>query len=177
MNRIVLVYIAMSLDGFIAGKNDDMTFLDSVKVEGEDYGYEEFINSVDTIIMGRKTYNWVMNQVSEFPNSDKKVFIITHFEEPADGQIQFYTSSLTELVRTLKLQIGKNIFVDGGAQIINQLLAENLIDEFIISVVPVLLGGGTKLFANNIGQMNFECVDAKLFPSGLVKLHYRKSKV
>ncbi len=177
MHRKVKVYIAMSLDGFIAGKNGDMTFLDSVKVEGEDYGYKQFIDSVDTIIVGRKTYDWVMTQVSEFPNLDKNVFVITHFERPAEGSIQFYTSNLIELVRSLKSQKGKNIFVDGGAQIINQLMAENLIDEFIISIVPVLLGEGTKLFASNTAILNLACIDTKFFPSGLVQQHYINSKV
>ncbi|MEI7504924.1 MAG: dihydrofolate reductase, partial [Paludibacter sp.] len=70
-NRKVILYIAMSLDGYIAKPNDDLSFLSMVQQEGEDYGYTDFVNTVDTVIMGRKTYDWVMTQVPEFPHNDK----------------------------------------------------------------------------------------------------------
>ena len=146
MNRKVILYIAASLDGFIAKPDDDLSFLSIVQQEGEDYGYAEFIKSVDTVVIGRKTYDWVMTQVSLFPHADKNSFVITRTARPAIGKTQFYTGNLKNLVSDLKKEQGKNIFVDGGAEIVHQLLMDNLVDEFIISIIPVFLGNGIRLF-------------------------------
>ena len=88
----------------------------------------------------------------------------------------FYTGNLTELVHQLKAGVGKNIYCDGGAEIINELLNEDLIDEFIISVVPVLVGNGTRLFKDNRPEQKLELVDTKTFDTGLVQLHYKRGK-
>lgn len=170
--RKVVVYIAASVDGFIAGKNGDMTFLDPVQQAGEDYGYVDFIHSVDTVVMGRKTYDWVMGQVPEFPHADKETFIITHHRQPSQGKVRFHTGPLKELVQTLKTQSGGNIFVDGGAEIVNQLLKEGLVDELILSVIPVLLGDGVRLFHSGLPEQALRLVSSKAYEKGLVQLHF-----
>ncbi len=172
--RKLILYIATSLDGYIAKPNDDLSFLNRVQKEGEDYGYYNFISSVDTIIMGRKTYDWVMKQVDKFPHSDKETFIITRTVRPKKDSITFYTEKLSDLVIELKKRGGKNIFCDGGAQVVHELLKEGLIDEYIISVIPVLLGSGTPLFKENRPEQDLELVSAKHFETGLVQLHYKK---
>ena len=96
MSRKVVLYIATSLDGYIAKPNDDLSFLDMVQKEGEDYGYFDFINAVDTVIVGRKTYDWVMKQVPEFPHADKNTFIITRTARPSIGKTHFYTGDLKD---------------------------------------------------------------------------------
>ena len=98
----------MSLDGYIAQPNDDLSFLSTVAKEGEDYGYTDFISSVDTVIVGRKTYEWVMNQVGEFPHADKNAYVITRTARPTIGKTVFYTGNLTELVNKLQ-KAGTNI--------------------------------------------------------------------
>lgn len=80
----------MSLDGYIAKHNDDLSFLSIVQEDGEDYGYSDFIKSVDTVILGRKTYDWVMKQVSKFPHSDKETYVITRTSKPDIGKTRFY---------------------------------------------------------------------------------------
>lgn len=87
------VYIATSLDGYIAKPNDDLDFLKIVEKEGEDYGYAEFSASIDTIILGRKTYDWVLNAIgsSHYDNGDKNVYVITRTERPSIGKTTFYT--------------------------------------------------------------------------------------
>jgi len=120
MNRKVILYIATSLDGYIAKPNDDLIFLSIVQQDGEDYGYADFIKSVDTVILGRKTYDWVMTRVSEFPHADKNSFIITRTAKPSIGKTNFYTGKLRDLVLRLKSEQGKNIFIDGGAEIGNK---------------------------------------------------------
>jgi len=173
MERKIILYIASSLDGYIAKPNNDLSFLSIVQQEGEDYGYAEFVKTIDTVILGRKTYDWIMTQVSEFPHADKTTYIITRTERPGVGKTNFYTGNLKDLVLYLKSGKGKNIFIDGGAEIINQLLKENLIDEFIISIIPVLLGNGTKLFNDRRPEQKLELISTKQFKKGLVQLHYK----
>jgi dihydrofolate reductase len=173
--RKVIVYIAASVDGYIAGPNGDMSFLDVVLAEGEDYGYFDFINSVDTVVQGRKTYDWVMEQVPEFAHEGKETYIMTRTERPRKGNVRFYTGDLGELVSNLKNGAGKNIFVDGGAEIVHQLLMKGLVDELIVSFIPVLLGGGVRLFQEGLPQQNLKLLSSKEFEKGLVQLHYQLS--
>ncbi|MBN8692362.1 MAG: dihydrofolate reductase [Bacteroidetes bacterium] len=170
--RKVILYIAMSLDGYIAKPNDDLSFLDIVQKEGEDYGYFDFIKSVDTVIIGRKTYDWVMKQVTEFPHADKPTYIITRHSKPSEGNLHYYNGSLKELITKLKSEKGKTIFCDGGSQVVNALLKEKLIDEMIISIIPVMVGNGTRLFENERPEQELHLVSSKSFEKGLVQLHY-----
>jgi dihydrofolate reductase len=174
MTREVVLYIAQSLDGYIAQENDDLSFLSMVAQEGEDYGYADFYQSVDTIILGRKTYDWVMTQVEEFPHADKKTFVLTRQTKPSIGEVQFYNGDLKALVNSLKQEKGGTIFIDGGAEVVNALLKEHLIDRFIISVIPVLLGGGVRLFYDKYPMQDLALLTARSYPKGLVQLHYKR---
>lgn len=165
----------MSLDGYIAQPNDDLSFLSTVAKEGEDYGYTDFISSVDTVIVGRKTYEWVMNQVGEFPHTDKNAYVITRTARPAIGKTVFYTGDLTELVNKLKAENGKNIYCDGGAEVVNELLKKDLLDEIIISVIPILVGNGTRLFKDSRPEQKLKLVNVKTFDTGLTQLHYKRT--
>lgn len=174
-DRKVILFIAMSLDGFIAQENDDLRFLSIVEREGEDYGYYNFIKSVDTVIMGRKTYDWLMTQVSVFPHADKTSYIITRNSRPSIANTPFYSGNLKELIKKLKTEKGLNIFVDGGAEIVNLMLKNNLIDEIQVSIIPIVLGGGVRLFNKGFSEQRLNLVQSKTFESGLVQLHYRIS--
>lgn len=170
--RKVILYIAMSLDGYIAKPGDDLSFLSIVEQEGEDYGYGNFISTVDTVIMGRKTFDWVLSQVRDFPHKDKQTFVITRAPGPSNGNTSFYNGNPNELVMKLKQQDGKNIFIDGGAEVVNELLRDELIDEFYISVIPVLLGEGTRLFKDGRPEQRLSLIDSKYFDTGLVQMYY-----
>jgi len=172
--RKVILYIASSLDGYIAKPNDDLSFLSVVQKEGEDYGYADFIKTVDTVILGRRTYEWVMKEVGEFPHADKESYVITRTGRPSIGKTHFYSGDLKELVMRLKAKQGKNIFIDGGAEIVNELLKLNLIDEIIISVIPIMVGNGTRLFKDGRPEQLLELVSTKQFETGLVQLHYKR---
>ena len=174
--RKISLFIAMSLDGYIAKPNDDLSFLKLVEKKGEDYGYAEFTSKIDTIIIGRKTYNYVVKEigVSHYDNGQRDVYVITRTERPKVGRTTFYTGNLTELIDRLKSESGKNIYCDGGAEVINELLKYNLIDEFIISVIPILLGNGTRLFKDGRPEQILEFITAKTFETGLTQLHYKR---
>lgn len=176
--RKLSLFIATSLDGYIAKPNDDLSFLKLIEKEGEDYGYAEFTSTIDTIIIGRKTFDYVLKEIgaSHYDNGERDVYVITRTERPSMGKVQFYTGNLTELVQRLKSQNRKNIYCDGGAEIINELLKNDLIDEFIISVIPVLVGSGTRLFKDGRPEQQLELVLTKTFDTGLIQLHYKRKK-
>lgn len=175
-NRNLILYIACSLDGYIAKPNDNLDFLNIVQREGEDYGYGEFIASVDTVILGRKTYDWVVGHGYGFPHADKESYIITRQAKPREGNLIFYNGDLRKLVFDLKSKSGKNIFCDGGAEIVNLLLKDKLFDELIISIIPILVGDGVSLFKDNRPEQEVELISTRKFDSGLVQLHYRIKK-
>ncbi|MBF9255030.1 dihydrofolate reductase [Pontibacter sp. 172403-2] len=174
--RKLSIFIATSLDGYIAKPNDDLSFLKLMEKEGEDYGYKEFTDTIDTIILGRKTYDWVTKEIgpSHYDNGERNVYVITRKDRPGVGKTQFYTGDIYELVQQLKSENGKNIYCDGGAEIINELLKNDLIDEFIISVIPILVGNGTRLFKDGRPEQLLELVQAKTFDTGLTQLHYKR---
>lgn len=173
VKRKVVLYIAMSLDGYIAKPKDDLSFLSLVERDNEDYGYAEFLNTIDTVILGRRTYEWVLNKIHTNPHADKTMYVYTRTETPNEGKTIFYTGDLTHLIRQLQAEKGKNIFIDGGAELVNKLLTLQLIDEFIISIIPIFLGNGIRLFEDKQPEKILELVNSKPFASGLVQLHYR----
>jgi dihydrofolate reductase len=173
--RKVILYIAMSLDGYIASSNDDIGFLSSVERVGEDYGYGDFIKDIDTVVLGNRTYKKVLSMGYEFPHTDKETFVVTRTERPAQGNVSYYSGPLNTLIMNLKLKEGKQIFVDGGAYVVNELLRDDLIDEFYISIIPILLGDGIALFKPQRPKTTLTFVDAKTFESGLVQLHYQRN--
>ncbi len=177
--RKLSIFIATSLDGYIAKPNDDLSFLKLVEKEGEDYGYAAFTSTIDTLIIGRKTYDYVLKEIgaAHYDNGQRDVYVITRTERPKAGRTTFYTGNLTELVKRLKTEQGKNIYCDGGAEIINELLNNDLIDELIISIVPILVGDGIKLFKDGRPEQHLKLLHTKTFDTGLIQLHYiRKNR-
>jgi dihydrofolate reductase len=149
-----------------------------VEKEGEDYGYAKFTSTIDTIIIGRKTYDFVLKEIgiSHYDNGERDIYVITTNERPSVGKIKFFTGNLTELMHRLKSEDGKNIYCDGGAEVVNQLLKDDLIDELIISIIPILLGNGTRLFKDGRPEQMLEFVSSKTFDTGLAQLHYKRKK-
>jgi len=176
MSRKVILYISASLDGFIAKPNDDLSFLDIVSKEGEDYGYQTFLDQIDTVILGRKTYDWVLAQMGSFHHADKESYVITRSAKPTAGNTHFYTGDLAELIGDLKQKPGQHIFCDGGAQLANELLKKDLIDEIILSTIPILLGQGTRLFQEGIGERPLQLIGHKAFEKGLIQSHFKLIK-
>ena len=163
----------MSLDGYIAKPDGDISFLSPVEQQGQDYGYSDFIKTVDTIIVGRKTYDKALSMGYQYPPADKELYIISGTHHPNSGSLKYYSGPLNELVMKLKSLPGKNIYCDGGSVIVNELLRNNLIDEFIISIIPVILGNGIELFTRELPELKIELVDCKRFETGLIQLHYK----
>jgi dihydrofolate reductase len=141
-NRKLILYISMSLDGFIATKENDISWLSMVEVEGEDYGYNAFNDSVDTYIVGRITYDTVLSLTGGiFPPADQhKCYVLTRQERVPKNGVTFYNGDVVELIFKLKKEGGKKIYCDGGGEVVKLLMDNNQIDEYIISIVPIVLG-------------------------------------
>ena len=105
---------------------------------------------------------------------DKEVFVISKSDKPKNGNTIFYSGNLPDLISKLKNSSDKNIFIDGGAQLVNNLMKLDLIDEFIISIIPIFLGKGIRLFNEGIPERQLKLVSSKSFESGLVQIHYSK---
>lgn len=171
-----ILYIASSLDGYIAGENEDLSFLNSVEKKGEDYGYSAFMETIDTVIMGKTTYDWIIRNAPEYQHENKETYIITHrplsdSDNERNKHLKSFSGDIASLVSKLKSE-GKSLFIEGGSQIILQLMKEKLIDEYYIAIIPVLLGGGTLLFSPGFPVLYISLVDVKSYETGLVHLHY-----
>ncbi len=164
----------MSLDGYIARPDDDISWLEAVEKEGEDYGYSKFTAKVDTVILGRRTYEKVLSMGIGFPHANKECYIITRKPQAPIGKLKFYTGDLKVLIKDLKAQEGGTIFCDGGAQVASMLLHDRLVDEFIISVIPILLGDGIRLFKAGLPEQQLQLLNATNYDTGLVQLHYKR---
>lgn len=172
MSRKLILYIAMSLDGYIATEDGDIGFLSSVESPGEDYGYASFIETVDTIIWGRKTYDKVLSFGIEFPYKTKRCIVLSRTQSGRDENVEFYNGDIATLIQDLHSQNGANIYCDGGAEIVAELLKHSLFDTLIISIIPHLLGSGIRLFKDGRPQQQLQLKQAQVFPSGLVQVHY-----
>lgn len=176
--RQLSLFIACSLDGYIAKPNDDLSFLKMVEKEGEDYGYAAFIEQIDTILLGRKTYDYVVREIGaeHYDNGERAIYVITSQKRAAVGRTTFYSGNLKELIQELRSKEGKNLYCDGGAELIHALLQADLIDEITVSIIPILLGEGVRLFKDGRQEQVLELLTTKTFETGLVQLHYKVKK-
>ena len=173
MSKIIL-YIASSLDGFIAGRNGDISWLDAYQVEGEDYGYSEFLKAIDIIVMGSKTYEQVLN-FGSWPYEGVKTYVMTKRQlEPVDkAKVKFYSGDLNSFVPGIKRESHKNIWLVGGASLSQSFLKHNSIDEMILSIIPVILGDGISLFRRTQEEFRLELLRSGSYDNGIVQLHYK----
>jgi dihydrofolate reductase len=119
--RKVILYIAMSLDGYLAKPDGDFSFLSMVDQEGEDYGYAKFLETIDTVILGRKTYDQILSLGYELPYPDKDIYILTSSVRSDVGKVKFYSGSISQLIAGLKSKEGMHIYCDGGAETVHRL--------------------------------------------------------
>ena len=165
----ILVYIATSLDGYIARKNGSIDWLP----ESSESSYDAFYKSIDTVIMGKTTYDQVLT-FGEYPYKDKKSFVFSKTRKNNDDNVEF-VSDIEKFVKDGFSGAGKNIWLVGGAKIIASFLKIGVVDEIITTIIPVLLGKGIPLFQNIENKINLELVKTEKYDQ-LVDLHYKVSK-
>ena len=162
------VYIATSLDGFIARADGRIDWLGIVERGGEDYGYGVFHQSIDTIVIGRRTYETALG-FDSWPYAGKRCLVLTHTPAAPQHGEEFYSEPVDQLVA--RLAGSARIYVDGGT-VIQQFLAAGLVTDMTISIIPILLGEGARLFGTVGGDIPLRLVSSRAFESGLVQLRY-----
>ena len=171
-----IVYIAASLDGFIAKKNGNIDWLFEIpNPDGGDYGFTEFLKNIDAIVMGRNTFELVLT-FGEWPYS-KPVFVLSKtlqsVQKSLAGKVEILKGNPDSIVKKLNSRKLNNLYIDGGITIQN-FLEQELIDEIIITRIPILLGGGISLFANLANEQKYEHIKTVVYNNALVKSHYKK---
>ena len=176
MSRKIILYIATSLDGFIAKESGAVDWLKGdVDNPDLDNGYQQFYDSIDTVVMGRVTYEQIINTLSPdtWPYEGKKCYVATRQKGLFDSNVEFITNDITKTITHLKEEAGKDIWLVGGGRLIDQFISHNLIDRYIITIIPTLLGAGIPLFSKENAELELELklVETKSF-DGMVELTY-----
>lgn len=177
MKTINKVFIATSLDGFIADKNGGIAWLHSIpNHDNLDMGYSEFTSKIDAIIMGRTTFETVCGFDIDWPYN-KPVFVLSNtlasIPQKYNAHVQLVKGSLTDILEHIHQKGFYRLYIDGG-KTIQTFLKEDLIDEMIITTIPKLLGGGFPLFSDLPKVLDFECTASKIFLNQIVQNHFKR---
>ena len=174
--RKISLFIAMSLDGYIA---DSKGGVDWLKGQGNDIEnidtYSEFVKNIDTIIMGRNTYYQIITELSpeKWVYNDFTTYVITHKKSASSERIHFVNTDPVHLVKRLKKDNGKDIWLCGGANLVQQLVNEDLIDCYYITVIPTILGSGIRLFDHTPQEIKLKLLKTQSY-NGMTDLIYAR---
>ena len=175
--RKVIAYLAVSADGYIARPDGDVEWLNR-RPHKYDYGMKEFYSSIDTIVLGRKTYDWAVNYFKKLgkpPQFDSKVphlvFSRQGHRNPPAG-VEFVRTPVNAFMRKLRATPGKNIWMMGGGKLIASFLDAGEIDEFDMHVIPTLIGKGIPIIAPRRRDIELTLLESRKYPDGVVRLRY-----
>lgn len=172
--RKISLFIAMSLDGYIADSNGNVDWLKGHDDDNSDMDtYSDFVKEIDTIIMGWNTYHQIVTELSpnQWVYEDFTTFVITHKEHMSSEKIQFVNTNPVDLIEKLRMEEGKGIWICGGANVAQQLIKKDFIDCYHITVIPILLGSGIRLFESAENQIELKLTAAQSC-HGMVELVY-----
>ena len=179
MSKKNSVFIATSLDGYIADKNGGIDWLHSIpNPDNDDMGYVEFANKIDALVTGRTTFETVCGFDIDWPY-DKPVFVLSNklnkIPESHKGKAFLVKGTLTEILAQIYEKGFNRLYIDGGTTIRNFLKAD-LIDEMKITTIPILLGGGSSLFSELPNELEFELIGTKTYLNQVTQNHYKRKK-
>jgi len=169
----IVYYVACSLDGYIATTEGSVDWLESFDGGGEYYGYEEFNQSIDALVMGSGSYEFVL-QHGDWPYADKPCWVFTSRSMPvAHPSVTLTQEDPGLVVDSLRERGFRKIWLVGGGALAGSFSAQNLITEYMITIIPVLLGEGIRLFEGTPGTHTLSLVDSKRYSDGVVQLVHR----
>ncbi len=178
--RKVILFIAMSLDGYIADAKGGVDWLSGESQEeenGQENGdtYADFVKDIDTILMGWNTYHQVVTELSpeEWVYEDFTTYVFTHNKQESTEKIRFTDVSPARLLKKLRMEEGKDIWICGGAKLVEQLMESDEIDRYHISIIPTLLGEGIRLFGQFANERKLSLVKAQR-SNGIAELVYER---
>lgn len=169
-----ILYIATSLDGFVAGPDDDISWL--FRYNDVDYGFDKFFSGIGAIIQGRRAYEIEVKNGMEnaYP---VPTFVLSHRvpeRKPARSDVVFTSGDIEDVLKKAKGMTSKDIWIEGGANAAQQFLRRGLIDDIILSVVPLILGDGIRLFGKTDSPIELALHGTRTFDKGLVQLFYTR---
>ncbi|WP_424963229.1 dihydrofolate reductase family protein [Ekhidna sp.] len=173
------IYLGVSLDGYIADKDGGLDWLDMVpNPEGDSMGYFDFMDRIDALVMGRKTFEVVDGFDVEWPYQ-KPVFVLSNSLKELPGKYEgkafLVGGQLSDVLDAIHQKGYHRLYIDGGITV-QQFLREDLIDEMILTQIPILLGGGVPLFGALPQQLKFKLVDSRIHLNQLVQSHYLRDR-
>lgn len=171
----VILYIAASLDGYIAKPDGNIDWLTSwPNPLGLDYGYNDLLKRIGSIVMGRKTYDEVLGFGIEWPYAEFDTYVISTNanHQLSTTRTQVVNSDIEGLIAQLKDHSEKDIWLVGGGQLVTTFMNHNLIDKMILTLVPIVLGDGIQLFPNHPKETQWKLANVETFDTGLVSLTY-----
>ena len=169
--RKVILYVAVSLDGYIA--RDDGS-IDWLAGEDTDPNYQIFYQQIDITLMGRKTYEQIRSFPGEFPYRKTINYVFSREKQQSNEFVQFINDNVEEFVKRLKEEDGKDIWLIGGAQLNTTLLNVHLIDQMIVTIAPIILGKGIPLFTSQAIEQKLNYSDTQILSDGYVQIKYTK---
>ena len=169
--RKIILYSALSLDGFVARENGEVDWLHDpdLMLEGEDFGYADFYDSIDSTLMGGNTFRQILSFDVPFPYAGKNNFVFSRDIMLQHPECTFVHGNIISYVKKLKEGNGKDIWLVGGGQINALLLAGQVIDEFIFSVIPIVLGKGIPLFDGLTSSHKLKLKSSKSYSNGIIQ--------
>ncbi|NJM72176.1 MAG: dihydrofolate reductase [Scytonema sp. RU_4_4] len=172
--RKIRLFIASSLDGYIARTSGEVDWL----FTDQDYGYNEFLTQIDTVLMGLKTYEQVLT-FGEYPYKGKKSFVFSKtVPVEKDDNVEFVRSDWQSFINRLRQTSGHDMWLVGGAQTIHYFMKHGFVDELILSIHPIILGNGIPLIVNDSNlETVLELKDVKTYDSGLLQVSYDVKKI
>ncbi len=173
--RKVILYIATSLDGYIARDNDAIDFLAGHTDEVVDYGYDQFLSTIDTIILGSKTYYELIHHIAidAWPYTGKAVYVFSSRLKGSNEEVTFVEGDVVSFVENLKQTEGKDIWIVGGRGVIDPLFKAKAIDRLVLTLIRNISGSGKRLFPILESDTPLKLVSNETF-NGMVMLTYEK---
>ena len=173
--RNVIIHIATSADGYIARPDGDLEWLTSRPKPKGFYGLGAFMKSIDTRLLGRKTYELSLSLGATFDSKNGRNIVFSRREPPAGATsgVEFVSDAIGPFVDRLRQQPGKDIWLMGGGELIASFLDEHAIDEFVMTVAPVFIGDGIPLIARRYRDVSLDLQSVERFEDGVVQLRYR----
>lgn len=164
------IYIATSIDGFIARRDGNLDWLHYGHTGDEDYGFKKFTSTIDAVVMGKNTYD-VVSGFDEWAYKDKRVIVLSNTLAKVRKEAELFSGQLTELLAKLHAENIKHIWIDGGITV-SRFLEAGLVDDITVSIIAMVLGSGIPLFNAMNQESKCRLVSTKSYPSGLVQLKY-----
>lgn len=172
----IVLYIATSIDGFIARNDGKVDWLDKFTGIDEDYGYYDFYDSIDALMMGSNTFREILNFDVDWPYEGKPAYVVSNSSPESENEdIAAIPNDLDGVLQALKEDNLKKVWLVGGGQLVTSMMSKKMIDEIILSIMPLTLGEGVRLFnSGEVFDTDYELKESKSYKSGVVQLHYAK---